>query len=102
MIFNAYQDTDRGIGGISVISCGHIFAQKGRKIDRPNGRSDYLLFYIAKGKEHFYLQSEVVAKEGSFVHCQAHYLLNIGFLALAFGIYGVGVGTIEAAEITAL
>lgn len=67
MIFNAYQDTNKGINGISVNSCGHIFAQKGRKIYRPNGRSDYLLFYIAKGKEHFYLQSEVVAKEGSFV-----------------------------------
>lgn len=67
MIFNAYQDTDRGIGGISVISCGHIFAQKGRKIDRPNGRCDYLLFYITKGKEHFRLQTESVGEEGSFI-----------------------------------
>lgn len=67
MIFNAYQDTDKGIAGISVISCGHIFAQKGRKIDRPNGRCDYLLFYVAKGKEHFSLQAETVADEGSFI-----------------------------------
>ena len=67
MIFNAYQDTNKGIGGVSVISCGHIFAQKGRKIDRPNGRCDYLLFYVSKSCEHFVLQTEVTAKEGSFV-----------------------------------
>ncbi len=67
MIFNAYQDTNNGIAGISVVSSGHIFAQKGRKIDRPAGRSDYLLFYIAKGKEHFYLDKEIIANEGSFI-----------------------------------
>lgn len=67
MIFNAYQDTDKGIGGISIISCGHIFAQNGRRIYRPNGRCDYLLFYIAKGNEHFKFSSETVADEGSFV-----------------------------------
>ncbi|MBQ4631485.1 MAG: helix-turn-helix transcriptional regulator [Clostridia bacterium] len=67
MIFNAYQDSKTGIGGISVISSGHIFAQKGRKIDRPKGRSDYLLFYIAKGKELFYLKNEIVGEEGSFI-----------------------------------
>ena len=67
MIFNAYQDSKIGIAGISVISSGHIFAQKGRKIDRPKGRSDYLLFYIAKGKELFYLDNEIVGEEGSFI-----------------------------------
>jgi len=67
MIFSAYQDTDNGIAGISVVSSGHIFAQKGRKIDRPTGRSDYLLFYIAKGKELFYLDREVMAEAGSFI-----------------------------------
>ena len=67
MIYNAYQDTNIGIGGVSVVSCGHIFAQKGRKIDRPTGRSDFLLFYVVKGKEHFYLDNEVIAEEGSFV-----------------------------------
>ena len=56
MIYNAYQDTNEGIGGGSVVSCGHIFAQKGRKIDRPSGRPDFLLFYVAKGKEHFFGQ----------------------------------------------
>ena len=67
MIYNAYQDTNDGIGGVSIVSAGHIFAQKGRKIDCPSGRGDYLLFYVVKGKEHFFLDSEVVADEGSFI-----------------------------------
>lgn len=67
MIYNAYQDTHNGIGGIAIVSCGHIFAQKGRKINRPSGRSDYLLFYVVKGKEHFYLDREVIAEAGSFI-----------------------------------
>lgn len=67
MVFSAYQDTDKGIAGVSVVSSGHIFAQKGRKIDRPCGRSDYLLFYISKGREHFFLENETVGKEGSFI-----------------------------------
>lgn len=67
MIYNAYQDTNVGIGGLSVVSSGHIFAKKGRKIDRPSGRSDYLLFYVARGKELFSLQRDVVAEEGSFI-----------------------------------
>lgn len=67
MNFSAYQDTGKGIAGVSIVSSGHIFAQKGRKIDRPNGRSDYLLFYIAKGKEQFFLENETVGDEGSFI-----------------------------------
>lgn len=67
MIFSAYQDTNNGIAGVSVVSSGHIFAQKGRIIDRPVGRKDYLLFYIAKGKEHFILENEIDADAGSFV-----------------------------------
>lgn len=67
MNFSAYQDTNIGIAGVSVVSSGHIFAQKGRKIDRPSGRSDHLLFYIAKGKEHFFLENETVGNEGSFI-----------------------------------
>ena len=67
MIFSAYQDTNNGIAGVSVVSSGHIFAQKGRKIDRPAGRSDFLLFYVAKGKEHFYLDKEIIADAGSFI-----------------------------------
>lgn len=67
MNFSAYQDTKKGIAGVSVVSSGHIFAQKGRKIDRPSGRSDYLLFYIAKGREHFFLDNETIADAGSFI-----------------------------------
>lgn len=67
MIFNAYQDTDTDLFGISVVSSGHIFAQQGRTISRPNGRPDYLLFYVAKGSEHLFLNSEIELTEGSFV-----------------------------------
>ena len=67
VLYNAYQDTRIGIGGLSVVSCGHIFARKGRKIDRPAGRTNYLLFYVAKGKEHFFIDREVIAEEGAFV-----------------------------------
>ena len=67
MNFSAYQDTNNGIAGISVVSSGHIFAQNGRKIERPSGRNDFLLLYIAKGKELFYLESEILAGEGSFI-----------------------------------
>ena len=49
------------------MSSGHIFAQNGRKIDRPNGRCDYLLFYLAKDKELFYLNIETIADAGSFI-----------------------------------
>lgn len=67
MKYSAYQDTNEGIAGISIVSCGHIFAEHGRIIDRPMGRSDFLLFYISKGKELFYLDKEVIATDGSFI-----------------------------------
>lgn len=67
MIFNAYQNTTTDLFGISIVSSGHIFAQQGRTISRPNGRSDYLLFYVAKGSEHLFLNTEVELTEGSFV-----------------------------------
>ena len=47
--------------------CGHIFAQNGRIIDRPEGRNDWLLFYVAKGSEKFTLNTTVTANEGSFI-----------------------------------
>ena len=72
MLYNAYQDSSSGIGGVSVVSCGHIFAKKGRRIDRPMGREDYLLFYVVKGKEHFVFDREAVASEGSFVLFRPH------------------------------
>lgn len=67
MIYNAYQDTQTGISGVSVVSSGHIFAPQNRSIYRPNGRKDFLLFYIAKGSEHMFLDREVVMEEGSFI-----------------------------------
>lgn len=67
MIFSAYSDTTEGLFDISIISSGHIFAQKGRSIHRPNGRADWLLFYVAKGCERFTLNTQMDANEGSFV-----------------------------------
>lgn len=67
MIFNAYQDNDKGLFGINVVSAGHIFAKKNRTVNRPKGRKDYLLFYVAKGKEHFFLDKEVVLSAGEFI-----------------------------------
>ena len=67
MIYSAYQDTQTGISGVSIVSSGHIFAPRNRRIDRPNGRDDFLLFYIAKGSEHIFLDREAVMQEGSFV-----------------------------------
>ncbi|MBE7038977.1 MAG: helix-turn-helix transcriptional regulator [Ruminococcaceae bacterium] len=67
MIYSAYQDTDKGIAGVSVVSSGHIFAWQNRRIHRPNGRSDYLLFYVQKGSENIYLESETMLTEGGFI-----------------------------------
>ena len=72
MIINAYQESSDGIGGVSVVSGGHIFARKDREICRPEGRADYLLFYVAKGSEHFFLDREIIAEEGSFVIYRPH------------------------------
>ena len=67
MILNAYSDSADGLFGISLVSAGHIFAHSGRRIVRPKGRADWLLFYIANGSEHFIFDKEEVASEGSFV-----------------------------------
>jgi hypothetical protein len=67
MIYNAYQDSDKKLFGISIVSSGHIFAQQGRSISRPAGRGDYLLFYVAKGSEHIFLDKEIELSEGGFV-----------------------------------
>ena len=67
MIWNAYANGETYVSGLSVISCGHIFAKEGRQIHRPDGRRDWLLFYIAKGSETFYFNKEETAGEGSFV-----------------------------------
>ena len=67
MIFNAYAEPNEGLLGITVKSGGHIFAPEGRRISRPAGREDWLLFYVAKGSEHFTLEKEIAAPEGSFL-----------------------------------
>ena len=68
MIFNAYSDARDGLFGVSIKSAGQIFAQRGRRISRPSGREDWLLFYVAKGTERFFLGSEAVdAAEGAFI-----------------------------------
>jgi len=67
MKYSAYTDGQAGASGITVHSCGHIFAKRGRAIHRPNGRDDHLLFYVAKGTEMFSLDREVTAEEGSFI-----------------------------------
>lgn len=67
MIFNAYAEQQDGVPQLQIVSCGHIFAKPGRQINRPKGRSDWLLFYVAKESETFFFQERVVAQAGSFV-----------------------------------
>jgi len=72
MLFNAYSDTTDGIFDVYLKSAGHIFAENGRSISRPNGREDWLLFYVAKGSETFFLDKKVVAPESSFIIFKPH------------------------------
>lgn len=67
MIFNTYTEQKEQICGITFVSCGHIFAKNGREIYRPKGREDWLLFYVAKETETFYLDKTVSAPAGSFI-----------------------------------
>lgn len=67
MIFNTYTEQSEELLGITFISCGHIFAKNGREINRPKGREDWLLFYVAKETETFYLDETVTAPAGSFI-----------------------------------
>lgn len=67
MIYNAYAEQNQQVSGIQLVSCGHIFAKQGREINRPYGREDWLLFYIAKENETFYMKHKVVAFAGSFI-----------------------------------
>lgn len=43
------------VRGLGVRTAGHIFARAGRRIDRPAGRQDWLLFYVTAGSETFFL-----------------------------------------------
>ena len=72
MIYNAYSDHTEGSFGISLKSAGHIFASEGREIRRPAGRDDWLLFYVAKGAERFFLNKEIDAGPGSFIFFRPH------------------------------
>ena len=67
MIFNAYAEQKDQICGMELVSRGHIFAKHGREINRPSGRKDWLLFYIVKESECFYLDNMVTGKPGSFI-----------------------------------
>ena len=67
MIYSAYSEQKEEILGVTIVSCGHIFAKPGREIYRPKGRDDWLLFYIAKESETFYFEKPVVCEAGSFV-----------------------------------
>ena len=72
MLYNAYQEGNDGINGVSVVSSGHIFAEYGRTIDRRKGREDYLLFYVENGRELFHFDSDAIAEKGSFVIFKPH------------------------------
>ncbi len=67
MIFNSYASGRESLAGVHLVSCGHIFAKPGREILRPKGREDYLLFFVARGEETFYLDAPQTAGAGSFV-----------------------------------
>ncbi len=67
MNFNAYADGKENLNGVTLVSAGHIFAKPKRQIFRPNGRDDWLLFYIAKESETFFLDKTQVGKQGSFI-----------------------------------
>lgn len=68
MIDNGYWEKEGFSDGIKIVSAGHIFAKKGRKIERPHGRRDWLLFYVASGNESFFFDGDKkTACPGSFV-----------------------------------
>ena len=67
MIFNSYAEKKETLSGIKLVSCGQIFAEPKREINRPNGRDDWLLFYVSKGSETFFIDKDVTADEGSFI-----------------------------------
>ena len=67
MIFNSYAEKKEALAGIKLVSCGQIFAEPKREINRPKGRNDWLLFYVAKESETFFLDQAVTAEAGSFI-----------------------------------
>lgn len=67
MVFNSYAEGREELAGIRLVSCGHVFAKPEREIYRPNGRGDWLLFYVAKEREMFFTDKRVVGEAGSFI-----------------------------------
>lgn len=67
MLFNSYSEKKEKLAGIQLVSCGHIFAEPDREIFRPYGRDDWLLFYVAKESETFFIPEKVLAEAGSFI-----------------------------------
>lgn len=67
MLFNNYSEKKEELAGIRLVSCGHIFAEPKREIYRPKGREDWLLFYVAKESETFYIDKPLCAEAGSFI-----------------------------------
>ncbi|MBQ9735428.1 MAG: helix-turn-helix transcriptional regulator [Clostridia bacterium] len=67
MIFNGYAEGREMLAGVTLVSCGHVFAKPNREICRPQGREDWLLFYVAKEEEVFLLDEAITAKAGAFV-----------------------------------
>ena len=67
MIFNSYAEKRESLAGVTLVSCGHVFAEPQREINRPNGREDWLLFYVAKESETFFIDKAVTADAGSVI-----------------------------------
>ena len=67
MLFSAYSHSKKELFGLSIVSCGHIFAEEGRRISRPHGRDDWLIFYVANGSERMLLDKVTDMKSGSFI-----------------------------------
>ena len=67
MIYSSYAEQKEELAGIKMVSCGHIFAPPKREIFRPNGRNDWLLFYVAKESETFFLPLPATADAGSVI-----------------------------------
>ena len=58
MFYNAYSELNDDLFGIQVKSSGHILAKQDRRISRPKGREDWLLFYVERGCERFWIDGE--------------------------------------------
>ena len=68
MFYNAYAELNDALFGIQVKSSGHIVAGRDRRISRPKGREDWLLFYVERGCERFLINgTECDLTDGGFL-----------------------------------